>query len=60
MVGLTGFEPVTSSMSTRHSNQLSYNPEQATLLVYYKVEGLSIFFLRKIFVKINYHFRKEG
>ena len=26
MVGLTGFEPVTSSMSTRHSNQLSYNP----------------------------------
>ena len=26
MVGLTRFELVTSSMSTRHSNQLSYNP----------------------------------
>ena len=26
MVGLTEFESVTSSMSTRHSNQLSYNP----------------------------------
>ncbi len=26
LVGLTEFESVTSSMSTKHSNQLSYNP----------------------------------
>lgn len=26
MVGLFGFEPKTSSMSTKRSNQLSYNP----------------------------------
>ncbi len=26
MVGLTELESVTSSMSTRHSNHLSYNP----------------------------------
>ena len=30
MVGLTRFELVTSSMSTRHSNQLSYNPDVLT------------------------------
>ena len=30
MVGLTRFELVTSSMSTRHSNQLSYNPNVLT------------------------------
>jgi hypothetical protein len=26
-MGVTGFEPVTSSMSTTHSNQLSYTPD---------------------------------
>ena len=30
MVGLTELESVTSSMSTRHSNQLSYNPDALT------------------------------
>lgn len=33
MVGLTRFELVTSSMSTRHSNQLSYNPITRTLIM---------------------------
>ena len=32
MVGLTRFELVTSSMSTRHSNQLSYNPIDTPLM----------------------------
>ena len=27
LVGLTGLEPVTPTMSTWYSNQLSYNPE---------------------------------
>ena len=47
MVGLTGFEPVTSSMSTRHSNQLSYNPlSERQELLYGTPDGLSMEKLR--------------
>lgn len=32
MVGLTGFEPVTSSLSEMRSNQLSYRPKKPHVL----------------------------
>ena len=32
-MGVTGFEPVTSSMSTTHSNQLSYTPGSIIMLL---------------------------
>ncbi len=35
MVGLNGLEPSTSTMSTWHSNQLSYNPKR--LLIIHKL-----------------------
>jgi hypothetical protein len=34
MVGTTGFEPATSSVSRKRSNQLSYAPAMQYLLVY--------------------------
>jgi hypothetical protein len=33
LVGTTGFEPATSSVSRKRSNQLSYAPENAPLVV---------------------------
>jgi hypothetical protein len=33
LVGLTELESVTSSMSTKHSNQLSYNPLLSTDII---------------------------
>ncbi len=46
MVGLTRFELVTSSMSTRHSNQLSYNPDVLTtrLIIVADIVFVNIFF----------------
>ena len=34
MVGTTGFEPATSSVSRKRSNQLSYAPRLQQLIVY--------------------------
>ena len=36
-MGITGLEPATSTMSTWHSNQLSYIPSQ-TVPLYYNIE----------------------
>ncbi len=44
MVGLTRFELVTSSMSTRHSNQLSYNPITTLFILQHFSVSVNLFF----------------
>ena len=39
VVGLVGLEPMTSTMSTWRSNQLSYNPILLPLLIYVSNEN---------------------
>ena len=42
-MGLVGFEPMTSTMSTWRSNQLSYNPLRS-LIIHELSENASVFF----------------
>lgn len=44
MVGLFGFEPKTSSMSTKRSNQLSYNPMSDECIIHDMREICKMFF----------------
>jgi hypothetical protein len=41
MVGLSGFEPLTSRLSGVRSNQLSYRPGQGTIEVHLKTKPSS-------------------
>lgn len=44
MVGLFGFEPKTSSMSTKRSNQLSYNPMSDECIIHDMIEICKMLF----------------
>ena len=43
MVGLVGLEPMTSTMSTWRSNQLSYNPKRY-FIIHNRAEIARVFF----------------
>ena len=48
MVGLVGLEPMTSTMSTWRSNQLSYNPLRS-FIIHIRKKNASLFFAFSIF-----------
>ncbi len=63
MVGLFGFEPKTSSMSTKRSNQLSYNPMSDENIIHDGGEickrFLQLLFLRRMIGGETHYFNRK-